>query len=67
MVMKVLLAILCLGLTACTDREAPPPAQRETVFDPMTETLERARGVEDTILDAADERLRQIDAQTGVQ
>jgi hypothetical protein len=68
--MKVLIAVIFLGLTACTERgsassEAAVPD--EGVFDPLTGTLDRARGVEDTILDSAEDRRRQIDEQTGVR
>jgi hypothetical protein len=42
-------------------------SERETVFDPLTGTLDRARGVENTILDSAEDRRRQIDEQTGVR
>lgn len=71
--MKVLIAVLFLALAACTQRAADTSdtsdtsdaaEPKETVFDPLTETLDRARSVEDTILDSAAERRRQIDEQT---
>jgi hypothetical protein len=68
--MKVLIAVLFLALTACTERRPESPESAvpdESVFDPLTGTLDRARGVEDTILDSAEDRRRQIDEQTGVR
>ena len=72
--MKALLAILVISfLVACTDPEAT--ASRETpreevrdpsVFDSVTiDPLNRARGVEDTILDSAADRRRQIEEAEG--
>lgn len=74
--MKALLAILIICLVACTDREAEAPSEaaseaaREevrdpSVFDPLTGTLDRARGVEDTLLDSAADRRRQIEEAEG--
>ena len=64
--MKALLPLILLGLVACAERqaettpeasaeEAQPP--RETVFDPLTSTIDRAEGVQDTV-DAHSEELR---------
>lgn len=59
--MKALIAVLFLALVACTERESQSSVPDETVFDPLTDTLDRARTVEDTLLNSAEERLRQID------
>lgn len=59
--MKTLLPLILLGLAACAEREAETPAEaepsRETVFDPLTSTIDRAEGVQDTV-DAQSEALR---------
>ena len=63
--MKTLLPLILLGLVACTERQAetsPDPAAetepaRETVFDPLTSTIDRAEGVQDTV-DAQSQELR---------
>lgn len=68
--MKVSVAVIFLGLIACTERPPESPVAEEpgeTVFDPMTDALDQARGVEDMLMDSAEERRRQIDEQTGVR
>jgi hypothetical protein len=62
--MKALLPLILLGLVACADRQGEtPPASaeaeppRETVFDPLTSTIDRAEGVQDTV-DAESAELR---------
>ena len=58
----VLLAFLLI--TACgggPEQDAERAGDRETVFDPLTETLDRAKGVESTLLDSAEERRRQLE------
>ncbi len=42
---------------------APDVPSSTGAFDPLTGTLDRAAGVEDTLLDAAAERRRQLEAQ----
>jgi hypothetical protein len=66
--MKALLALLFLCLVACTDREpqvASDPVRDDSVFDPLTETLDRAAGVEQTLQDSAAERRRQLEEAEG--
>jgi hypothetical protein len=58
---KVLVAVLFLGLIACTERQPESSEPDETVFDPLTDTLDRARGVEETLLNSEEERRRLID------
>jgi hypothetical protein len=65
-----LLAIstLCLLVAACgsgdsTISESEP--LEETVFDPLTGTLDRAAGVQDTLDEAAAARRRQLEEQEG--
>lgn len=65
-------AVLAVGmlLTACggsAERAEPPPEPevRPTVFDPLTDTLERAQSVEDTLRDSARERRRALEEAEG--
>lgn len=64
----VLAAGLALAGCGAADDEVAvrqPVAPEEpgpSVFTPMTDTLERAAGVEDTLRDAAAERRRQLEA-----
>lgn len=61
---------LALALVACEGsepeqsasgtREEPP--RRETVFDPMTSTIGRAQGVQQTVDEQAAEQRRRIEA-----
>ena len=62
--MKALLPLIFLGLVACSERQAEAPTEpahaeppRESVFDPLTSTVDRAEGVQDTV-DAQSEELR---------
>jgi hypothetical protein len=55
-------------LVACggsQDADREPVQQRETVFDPLTETLDRAAGVEDTVRQQAEETRRRIEEAEG--
>jgi hypothetical protein len=68
--MKALRLLIFLGLVACTDR-APEesvrePEPRPTVFDPMISTMDRARGVEQTLQDSAADRRRQVEEAEGL-
>ena len=62
--MKSLLPLILFGLVACSERQAEAPADapeaeppRESVFDPLTSTIDRAEGVQDTV-DAQSQELR---------
>jgi hypothetical protein len=66
----ILLAALVSPLSGCGGDEAPieraaerqePAARRETVFDPLTSTIDRAQGVQQTVDDQAAEQRRQIE------
>jgi hypothetical protein len=67
--MKKLLPLILLGLAACAEREAetPPEASaeteppRETVFDPLTSTIDRAEGVQDTVNAQSEELRRRVE------
>jgi len=61
-----LLLLAACGGTSSEGAEAPEePAVRPTVFDPLTDTLERAQGVEDTLRDSAAERRRALEEAEG--
>lgn len=65
-----LAAVLLLQLGACgADPEepaAPEEAQpRETVLDPLTQTLDRARAVEDTLREQSEELRRRVEEAEG--
>ena len=64
------LATILLTIAACGGSEEPavqaseraePAAPRETVFDPLTRTIGRAEGVQQTVDDQAAEQRRRID------
>jgi hypothetical protein len=60
----VLTAALTVASCDETDSvEAPPEpaARRETVFDPLTSTIGRAQGVQQTVDDEAAEQRRRIE------
>lgn len=67
--MKALLPLILLGLAACAERQAETPAAasaeaeppRETVFDPLTSTIDRAEGVQDTVDAQSQESRRRIE------
>lgn len=66
--MKASLAVLFLALAACTGRNAEAPADETpdpSVFDPLTGTLDRAAGVEDTVLEGEAARRRAIEEAEG--
>lgn len=46
-------------IAACGD--SPTPAKTDDVFEPLTETLERARAVEASVLEQAEEQRRRIE------
>ncbi|NBC22046.1 MAG: hypothetical protein GVY21_01075 [Gammaproteobacteria bacterium] len=70
---KILLIGACVALTACggAEREAADDGEayedRETVFDPMTETIDRAKEVEEMGRDrkkAMDEALEDAEGRS---
>ena len=46
-----------------TDSARPQPERRETVFDPWVGTINRAKGVQNTLDEQAEEQRRKIDEQ----
>ena len=60
----VLVAALALLVAGCGEPEpaAPPPqTERPTVFDPVTSTIGRAQGVQQTVDQQAAEQRRRIE------
>jgi hypothetical protein len=63
-----LLATVVLVIVGCGASEEPaapePAPRRETVFDPLTSTIDRAEGVQQTVdAQAAEQRRRVEDAE----
>jgi hypothetical protein len=58
-----LIAAGCSGADVPTERADAPEAapRRETVFDPLTSTIGRAEGVQQTVDDQAAEQRRSIE------
>jgi hypothetical protein len=48
-------------IASCSSHEPPPP--RKTVFDPLTEQLDKAREVQKTVDENAEKNRQAIDAQ----
>lgn len=60
--------LLLVFLGACSHRgavEEPQPAMQGTVFDDTVETLERARGVQDTVLQQKEQLDQQLSESEG--
>ena len=63
----VILSVVAAALVGCGQAPEPelraePAARRETVFDPMTSTIGRAQGVQQTVDEQAAEQRRKIEA-----
>jgi hypothetical protein len=50
-----------LFIAACSSKETPPPAK--TVFDPLTQQLDRARDVQKTVDENSEKLRKAADAQ----
>ena len=51
--MKILALMMCLMLSGCGNEPADDAASqedKETVFDPLIESVDKAKGVEDTVM-----------------
>jgi len=68
MMFKSALLLVALALTACGSSPPPPqeqkPQRRESVFDPWTGTIERAKGVQQTVDDQAAQQRKKIEEAT---
>jgi hypothetical protein len=63
---SLVLVGMAVAVTACGGSEPPAPqakpARKETVFDPLTSTLDRAKGVQQTVDEQAAEQRRKLEA-----
>jgi hypothetical protein len=53
-------SLAVLFILGCT---APEPPPKKTVFDPLLQQEQRARDVQNTVLDQADEQRKALDKQ----
>ena len=64
----LLFLAVALALTACGGSSPPAPEQKpqrkESVFDPWTGTIERAKGVQQTVDDQAAAQRKKIEEAT---
>lgn len=54
------MALLVLFMAGCAE---PPPPPAKTVFDPLTQQMDRARDVQKTVDEKAEQNRKDIDAQ----
>lgn len=52
---------MVLFIAACSSQDPPPPAK--TVFDPLTQQIDKAREVQKTVDENAEKTRKAIDAQ----
>ena len=55
------LVVASCGEIDSTEEPPEPAARRETVFDPLTSTIDRAQGVQQTVDEQAAEQRRRIE------
>jgi hypothetical protein len=55
------IALAVLFIAACSPAQPPPPAK--TVFDPLTQQVDKAREVQKTVDEAAERTKKAIDDQ----
>jgi hypothetical protein len=58
--MRIPIALLVALLAGCGSQE-PPPEPQPNVFEPLTGTLDRAEGVQQTVDDQAAELRRRLE------
>jgi hypothetical protein len=54
-------AVVGCGSSESTQEPRKPPERRETVFDPLTSTIGRAQGVQQTLDEQAKEQRKRIE------
>jgi hypothetical protein len=59
------LSLAVLFIQACSSGQPPnpPPAPAKNVFDPLTQQMDKARGVQSTVDQSAADTRKAIDAQ----
>ena len=57
------MALSVLFIASCSSQEPPPPPPQKTVFDPLTEQMNKAREVQKTVDENAEKTRKAIDAQ----
>ena len=55
------LSLSVLFILSCASPDPPPP--KKTVFDPMLQSVERAKAVQDTVNSQADATRKAVDSQ----
>jgi hypothetical protein len=55
------MALSVLFIASCSSPEPPPPAK--TVFDPLTQQVERAREVQKTVDENAEKTRKELESQ----
>ena len=66
--MKVFISlVLLLLVTGCGKQEAQPPSSKpqKTLIDDQLKVLDKAKGVEDTVLEGAERKRKAIEAAGG--
>lgn len=67
--MRIFILTLCLAIMGCGSAAEPPEAaeDKENVFDPLLENIDKAKAVEQQLMDQKDQLDRAInDAEAGV-
>jgi hypothetical protein len=55
------IALITLALSGCGEEKQPPPPK---LFENQINAMDKAKGVEDTLQQQADQQLRDIDQQS---
>ena len=61
----ILTAAMLTSLSACGAKEETTPPPEDSVFDPMVDTIDRARAVEDQVENRVKEMNRQLEEIEG--
>lgn len=57
------MALSVLFIASCSSQAPPPPPPPKTVFDPLTQQLDKAREVQKTVDEEAEKTRKAIDAE----